>query len=336
MVESQCPNVLKNDLIEKLSEGTTIIFGGSGSLGSAIINRWLNPTCKIINVSRGEEKQWLLKDSINKSYLANFEQVIGDISNEQDVKDVLFRYKPTTILVAACLKHVDICEKHPSKAVQNNYIGLLNIQHVIMGMDQKPKTVLFISTDKACNPITTYGYSKALGESLILNSPKKDTVYLGIRYGNVLNSSCSIIPLLTKVNQQGGELNLTDISMTRFIMTIEQSINLIEYAILYGSHSEIIVPYLYSMKISELFELFSNGKPITITGLRCKEKIHEDLISDSESGYCYESVNKKYIHITDQKQIEHKVNKFDSSINNLPILELASFLTDQGYLPKKL
>jgi FlaA1/EpsC-like NDP-sugar epimerase len=311
--------------VEFINNETIVIFGGSGSLGTKIIRRWIKD-CKIINISRDEEKQWLLKSSVQGHQ--NLDQYIGDISNYKDVEDVLLLYKPSIVIIAACLKHIEICEKFPQKSVQMNFQGLLNVQSAVERVLHKPHTVLFVSTDKACNPITTYGYTKSLSESLILNyNGTCDTRYIGIRYGNVLNSSGSIIQYLTNNKNIPGPYTLTHPDMTRFLMTLDQSVNLIEYALQNANRNEIIVPYLYSMKIKELFELFSVkfSKDIITTGLRCKEKIHEDLISEAEAPYCCE--NDGYIHISKTIKKDGLVKKLDSSMTNVSLEELKEFLT---------
>jgi len=305
---NQCPKVN----FEFNKDDKVLIFGGSGSLGCTIIKRWIR-YCPILNVSRDEEKQWNLKNMVNNLpyQTCNLEQYIGDISNYNDVEDIINKYNPTIIIIAACLKHIDICEKFPMKAIQNNVNGLANVQKAINKCFLKPKTVLFVSTDKACNPITTYGYSKSLAESLIQSSDL-GTRYISIRYGNVLNSSGSIIPYLQNVVKNNLDFNLTHPNMTRFLMTLDQSVNLIEYSLQNANHREIIVPYLCSMKIKDLFELFAKNKKINITGLRCKEKIHEDLISESEALNCYSDKTNNYIHITPDAK-HGTIYKFDSS-----------------------
>lgn len=319
-LSGQCPEVLT-----ELQNETILIFGGSGSLGNKTIAKWVKRN-KIINVSRNEEKQWLLKSSINNPWLS---QVIGDVSNYEDVMTVILSSLPTIICVMACLKHIDICEKFPEKAIKNNTSGLINIQKVLMQFSTPVHTVLYVSTDKACSPITTYGYSKALGESIVQQTKMIKTKWVCVRYGNVLNSSGSIIKYLDNEKNSPHAYNITHPEMTRFLMTLDQSINLIEYALINAKNNEIIIPLLYSMKIHDLIKLFCEKyeKTMVTCGLRCKEKIHEDLLSEYESNYAYRVGN--YIHIT-PSSIGNKLTPFDSSSLVIDKGLLEQFLKKEG------
>ncbi len=315
---------------EKIGEITNeriLIFGGSGSLGRRTISRWIK-TNTIINVSRDEEKQWQLKSEISN---ANLTQIIGDIANESDVENAILISKPTIICIFACLKHIDLCEKFPRKSIIINANGIMNIHSTLMRYKTDVHTVLFVSTDKACLPITTYGCSKAIAEFFLQGVQFDGVKWVGVRYGNVLNSSGSIIPYLKSSVDRDGAFTLTHPDMTRFIMTLEQSVNLIEYALLNGKHNELIVPYIYSMKISDLFELYSEkyNKEVKIIGLRCKEKIHEDLISESEAKMTY--ANGGYYHIT-TKCTNSDILPFDSSMHLISKVDLKSYLLDKQLL----
>lgn len=283
-----------------------LIFGGSGSLGETTIQRW-NESNHIINVSRDEEKQWNLRNKIGNK----ISQIIGDISIQQDVDHAILTTKPTIICIFACLKHIDNCEKFPQKSISINANGISNVYHTLIRYSNTVHTVLFVSTDKACLPITTYGCSKAIAEFFLQSIPFTGIKWVGVRYGNVLNSSGSIIPLLKKLSTKKEPLTLTHSEMTRFIMTLEQSVNLIEHAIVNAQHNEIIVPEICSMRIKDLFEIFEElyNKTTVITGLRCKEKIHEDLLSVSEAKTTYK--DGKYYHIGTTPQ--NNIESFDSS-----------------------
>lgn len=313
--------------VENIMNERILIFGGSGSLGRKAIGRWINSNI-IINVSRDEEKQWALKSEINNS---NLSQIIGDIANEEDVENAILTAKPTIICIFACLKHIDLCEKYPKKSIAINANGIMNIQATLLRFNTNVHTVLFVSTDKACLPITTYGCSKAIAEFFLQGIVSSNVRWLGVRYGNVLNSSGSIIPYLQSAVNRSGALTLTHSDMTRFIMTLDQSVNLIEYAIQNGKHNEIIIPQIYSMKISDLFELYAEkyNKEIKIVGLRCKEKIHEDLISTSEAKMAY--IKGGYYHIGTTNTCE-TVAPFDSSMHLISKEILQKYLQEKQLL----
>lgn len=320
----QCPKM------GDISGETVLIFGGSGSLGTEVIQRWIS-TNHIINVSRDEEKQWRLKMKIQHS---NLKQMIGDISQENDVTQAILTYKPTMICIFACLKHIDLCELYPAKSISNNTNGIMNVHTVLQKYESSHNVsrVLFVSTDKACLPITTYGCTKAISEFFLQGIAPGKTKWVGIRYGNVLNSSGSIIPYLQANGPTGNPYTLTHPDMTRFIMTLSHSVNLIEYALVHGKHNEIVIPFIYSMKIADLFTIFEKkfNKTHIVTGLRCKEKIHEDLISVSEANHTYK--NGAYYHITPSPVSNSDVNPFDSSQHIIAHEQLLAYLESQSLL----
>jgi UDP-glucose 4-epimerase len=320
-IDTCCPKT------SELKEERILIFGGSGSLGTKSIQRWIHANT-IINVSRDEEKQWQLRSKINNPHLT---QVIGDIAVEEDVEQAILMTQPTIICIFACLKHIDLCEIFPKKSVAINSQGIMNVHHTLLKFKTSVHTVLFVSTDKACLPITTYGCSKAIAENFLQGVRFQGVKWVGVRYGNVLNSSGSIIPYLTQQSQKEGAFTLTHPDMTRFIMTLDQSVNLIEHAITHGKHNEIVIPRIYSMKIKDLFEIFEKKyqKDTVVTGLRCKEKIHEDLMSSSEATMAYSLAD--YYHIG-TSVIESHVQEFNSSMNQISKLDLELYLDKKGFL----
>lgn len=317
----------RNDIHTPKNE-IILIFGGSGSLGTKLVQRWI-PDNRVINVSRDEEKQWTLRNSLSDS--THLLQFTGDISNYDDVEYSILHFKPTLIVIAAAMKHIDICEKYPSKSIQMNVHGIANVQNVIDKHPTSVHTVLFVSTDKACAPITVYGHSKAIAESFIQNYKGKIRM-IAVRYGNVLNSSGSILPYLRKNKDTSQKVNLTHPDMTRFLMTLDQSVNLIEYALVAAQQNEIIIPYLCSMRIQDLFTIFCEkySKSFEITGVRCKEKIHEDLLSSYESPMSYEKNG--YIHLTTSLQSGSQIQPFNSSMYNLSKNDLNIFLDSKEYI----
>jgi UDP-glucose 4-epimerase len=325
-ITNQCPKLydIKGERI--------LIFGGSGSLGRTTISRWINDN-EIINVSRSEDKQWSLRmfvKDINKD--DKLIQMIGDISNPDEVSKCILESKPTIICIFACLKHIDLCEKQPDKAIKNNTNGIINVHSALSRYNNNVHTVLFVSTDKACLPITSYGCSKALSE-FYLQSIKSDVIkYVGIRYGNVLNSSGSIIPYLNSNKDPNVPYTLTHEDMTRFIMTLDHSVNLIEYAINNGKNNEIIIPHIESMKITDIFSIFESkyNKTRVLCGLRCKEKIHEDLLSPSEALHSY--YNKGYYHLTNRNISNNDITPINSSMNIISKDILQLYLKENSYI----
>ncbi len=313
--------------LASLENERILIFGGSGSLGKTSIKRWISNNI-ICNVSRDEEKQWALRMSVNGHI--NLNQRIGDISCLADVQNAILFFKPTIICVYACLKHIDLCEKQPDKAISVNSQGIMNIHTVISSVSSSVKSVLYVSTDKACLPITTYGCSKALGEFFVQGICDMPIKWVGVRYGNVLNSSGSIIPYLNTNGSSADPYKLTHPDMTRFLMTLDQSVNLLEYALIHGRSNEIIIPYIASMRISDLFELFEEKfkKTHIVSGLRCKEKIHEDLLSPIEAANSY--IENGYIHLTPDVVKTGGVSPFSSNHSLVDKSTLRDYLIDLG------
>lgn len=267
------------------------IFGGSGSLGNSLASRYINDNI-IINYSRDETKQWEMgiKFTDHKSKL---EHIIGDIRDYSRVSESLKMHNPHYIIIASALKHIDRCERNTHECVQTNLIGIANVLNSIKQYARfldNLESVCFISTDKACSPVNIYGMCKASAEKMVQECAfyfrkETDPKFVIVRYGNVLNSRGSIIPFLHKIGKNNTEFTLTDPQMTRFIMTLDESVDLIEYSLLYSPSGYITIPKLPSMKITDLFSIFQDmyGKPIRTIGLRPGEKMYESLINDTQA-----------------------------------------------------
>jgi UDP-N-acetylglucosamine 4,6-dehydratase/5-epimerase len=311
-----------------------LVFGGSGSLGYEITKRYIENNI-IYNFSRDECKHWNMKLDFNHNPNLNF--IIGDIINKQKVENTIIRVNPDIIIIAAAMKHVDQCEINAEQCINTNMLGVKNILDVIEihKHNIQVKTVLFVSTDKACSPINTYGMAKAISEQLMIEKAYylKDIKFLNIRYGNVLNSRGSIIPLLHNIGNdiRKTHFTLTHKDMTRFVMTLAQSVDLIEYAILNGESGDTIIPELISMKLIDLLEIFSEkyNKPVKITSIRPGEKMLESLINHTQAGRIIKKHS--YYHIKsifDFKGVidAQKLMDYNSKINPLTKQELMLYL----------
>ena len=325
--------LLKNEKI--------LIIGGSGSLGNQLIQTYLGSN-EIINYSRDENKHW----SMDLKYKSDkLRHIIGDIRDGEKVRQSLVRHKPTIIIIAAALKHIDRCEYEINESLGTNIIGIQNVLNCIEDtLDQLTnlKTVCFISTDKAASPVNIYGMCKSICEGLMVEKSKyisqSMVKFVCVRYGNVLNSRGSIIPILETKCQADDtkELTVTSTNMTRFVMTLEEAVSLIEYAIIFGHTGEIIIPKLRSMRIIDLFELFSEkyNKPIRITGLRSGEKIHESLINETQSLRAHPSdLDPKYYHIIPsylkKYKSETEIFHYHSGVDTLHKNELKAYLMEK-------
>lgn len=266
-----------------------LVIGGTGSLGRKLIERLL-PMHSVSVYSRDEAKHWTIKNEYKshpRKDLLNF--YVGDIRDQQRIMNVMQQVEPTHIIIAAALKQVDTCELSPSESIATNLTGTQNVINVIAALRPKQLVAcLFVSTDKACAPVNVYGMCKAASERIVtsqaLTGPSW-VKYVAVRYGNVLESRGSIIPLFKYQAEHSDHLTVTDPTMTRYVMTLDESVDLIERTFESGASGETWIPKLPAMQIGDLAEIFAeqHGKSIKIVGLRPGEKLHEDLINSSES-----------------------------------------------------
>lgn len=264
-----------------------LITGGTGSFGKMIAKELIRRDVKeIVIFSRDEKKQYDMRFEFYDQ--PNLKFVIGDVRNKYSLRRVI---KNVDIIYhAAALKQVPSCEENVFQAVETNILGAQNI--VDIALEANVKKVIAISTDKAVEPVNVMGMSKAIQERIITNANNfrngKDTIFACVRYGNVLGSRGSVVPVFKWQLSKGRPLTLTDERMTRFILTLEEAIKLVITAAEIMVGGEIFVPEIPSHTIKDLAEVFVEGadiknKEIRVTGIRPGEKIHETLISPTES-----------------------------------------------------
>lgn len=311
-----------------------LIIGGTGSLGNKLTKTYLN-TNKIFLYSRDECKHWSMKLDFNNN--ENLEFIIGNINDPEKIKQTLIRHNFDIIIIAAAMKHIDKAEYESNECINTNLLGTQNVLNCIETHKNQLtnlKKVCFVSTDKACSPVNLYGMTKSLSECLMVEKSKyiKDIKFVCVRYGNVLNSRGSIIPLLHKIGENDSYKNykITDRRMTRFVMTLEQSVMLIEHALNHGENGDIVIPKLISCKIIDMLEIFSEkyNKPIIDGKLRPGEKLLESLINETQSmrlefgpdGYMY--IKPPYKNIMK----DNKVKDYNSTINPLNKKQLQDYL----------
>ena len=318
-----------------------IIFCGTGSLGYEFVKRYISENV-IYNYSRDECKHWHMKLDFNHN--PNLHFIIGDVINLQKIEETLMRVKPTIIIIASAMKHIDQCEYNTDQSLNTNLLGVKNIIDTVEKKQkdlENLKTVLFVSSDKACSPINTYGMCKALSECLIVEKAHyvKAIKFVNIRYGNVLNSNGSIIPLLHLIGKDPNKpyFTLTNENMTRFVMTLAQSVDLIDYTLIHGETGDTVIPQLISLRVKDLLEIFSEkyDKPIKNTGIKPGEKLLESLINKAQSGRIKQNGN--YTHIKsiysfNEEIVEDKLVDYNSKINTLSKAELKAYLQELNLL----
>ena len=307
---------------------TILIIGGTGALGRTLTKRYYNDN-KIIIFSRDEHKHVNMKREYPKAIYQ-----IGNVKDKDSISQVLSEYKPNVIINTAALKHVPICEDNPYESVKTNIIGHKNLIDCINLCNYPIETLMFISTDKACRPTNVYGMCKAISERLYIDFANKQTDIKVVlcRYGNVLESTGSVIPFFKRLLSQGETtLPITDERMTRFSITLEESVDLIEWSFNHkDSHGCIIVPKLDSLKITdiakELGKHYNNNVKIELIGIRQGEKLHEEMVSIEESFRTLEYP--KYYMITDN-MINTKGWSFASDSTILEPSKVYKFLKDK-------
>jgi len=283
-----------------LTDKNVVVTGGTGSLGKVLVRRLLTGEVgrprKITVFSRDEAKQHEMRLSYQHRRAAtdeviyhNFEQVlqfrIGDVRDLHSVSTVL--RDADIVFNAAALKQVPSCEYFPFEAVQTNIIGAENIVRAIREHHLPVKTVVGISTDKACKPVNVMGMTKAVQERIFVraNLDATATRFICVRYGNVLASRGSVIPLFHEQIRRGGPLTITTAEMTRFLLSLEQAVDTIFAALAGANPGETYIPRVPSARVVDIAEALIGSRPIEtkITGIRPGEKVHEILVSEEEA-----------------------------------------------------
>jgi UDP-N-acetylglucosamine 4,6-dehydratase/5-epimerase len=264
-------------------DSTLLITGGTGSFGNAVLKRFLDTDIKEIRVfSRDEKKQ----DDMRKRYAnSKLKFYIGDV---RDFQSVLNATRGVDyIFHAAALKQVPSCEFHPMEAVKTNVLGTDNVLEA--AIQNNVKRVVCLSTDKAVYPINAMGISKAMMEKVMVAKSRNDnnTVICGTRYGNVMASRGSVIPLFIDQIRSGVPLSLTDPNMTRFMMTLADAVDLVLYAFEHGTNGDMFVQKAPAATVEILAQALVNmlnvpTHPIQVIGTRHGEKLFEALLSREE------------------------------------------------------
>lgn len=269
--------------------------------------------------------------------------IIGDIRDKSRVETAILREQPNIIVIMAALKHIDRCEYAIEECMKTNFMGPMNVLNSIeANRDRLPglECVVFVSTDKACEPTNVYGMAKAMAESAMVEKSLflSGCKFVNIRYGNVLNSRGSIIPILHEKGRDPAvtAFTLTHEDMTRFVMTLEQSVALIEHAVLHAESGDTVIPRLVSMKMIDLMAIFSEiyQKPVVVTGLRPGEKLLESLISETQAMRLVDGPDGyKYIRPPYQNLlVMENVHNYNSRLNPLTREELRAYMDSLGLL----
>lgn len=279
--------------MNQFKDKTLLITGGTGSFGNAVLNRFLETDIKEIRIfSRDELKQDDMRHEYQAKYPDTFYKLkfyIGDVRDIRSIKNAM--HGVDYIFHAAALKQVPSCEFFPIEAVRTNVLGTENV--LTAAIECGVKKVVCLSTDKAAYPVNAMGTSKAMMEKVIVAKsrtvdPNKTSI-MCTRYGNVLASRGSVVPLFINQIKEGNDLTVTEPSMTRFVMTLEEAVNLVLFAFEHGESGDIFVQKAPACTIDVLAhavkELFHADNEIKVIGIRHGEKMYETLLTDEECAH---------------------------------------------------
>ena len=264
---------------------TLLITGGTGSFGNAVLNRFLNTNIREIRIfSRDEKKQDDMRHRLNNPKVKFY------IGNVRDKRSVDYAMRGVDFIFhAAALKQVPSCEFFPIEAVNTNVLGTQNV--LDSAFEHGAKRMIVLSTDKAVYPINAMGISKAMMEKVMQAKARSmgeanDTVFCGTRYGNVMASRGSVIPLFVEQIKAGKDLTITDPNMTRFMMTLEDAVDLVVYAFQHGKNGDMFVQKSPASTIGDLARaligLYKSESQVRVIGTRHGEKLYETLVNREE------------------------------------------------------
>jgi UDP-N-acetylglucosamine 4,6-dehydratase/5-epimerase len=327
-----------------------MITGGTGSFGNAVLKRFLLTNVSEIRVfSRDEKKQEDMRIAINNDKVKFY---IGDVRNYDSVYQAMKGVD--YVFHAAALKQVPSCEFYPMEAVHTNIVGTENVMNAATA--NKVKRLVVLSTDKAVYPINAMGISKAMSEKLMVAKSrlqlKGETVFCATRYGNVMASRGSVIPLFISQLKEDKPLTVTDPNMTRFLMSLEESVDLVLYAYEHGKQGDIFVKKAPASTVSDLAkaikELFNKNNDVRIIGTRHGEKLYESLISREEMAHAHDmgdyyrlpadnrDLNYAKYFSEGEEEISHLEDFTSHNTKQLSVEQVKSLLLKLDYIKEKL
>jgi UDP-N-acetylglucosamine 4,6-dehydratase (inverting) len=296
-----------------LNGKSILITGGTGSLGKALVKRILKdyPEVKrLVVFSRDEQKQFQMSQEFPDTKFQSIRYFIGDVRDYERVKRAL--RKIDYVIHAAAMKHVPIAEYNPMECVKTNVLGAENIINACLESDVK--SVVALSTDKAAAPINLYGATKLTSDKLFIAANnirgRNDIKFSVVRYGNVMGSNGSVIPFFIKKKSEG-VLPITDSNMTRFNITLDEGVDMVTQALENAEGGEIFIPKIPSYKITDLATAICDKCEQKIIGVRSGEKIHEEMITSSDSYNTYD------------------LGKYFVILPQNPVFSIESFLRDK-------
>ncbi len=311
-------------------DNVLMITGGTGSFGTAVLERFLSTDLREIRIfSREEKKQEEMRIAFNNDKLKFY---IGDVRNYESISQAMKGVD--YVFHAAALKQVPSCEFYPMEAVQTNIVGAENVMSA--AIDNNVGRVVVLSTDKAVYPINAMGLSKAMMEKLMVARARMQngtgTVLCATRYGNVVGSRGSVIPLFVSQLRDGLPITITDPNMTRFFMSLEDSVDLVLHACEHGRQGDIFVQKAPASTIADLAqalrELINEDNPIRVIGTRHGEKLYETLVSREEMARA-QDMGRYYRIPADNRDLNYNMYETDGEIKISQLDDYTSHNTDR-------
>jgi len=275
------------------------ITGGTGSLGQALVKRLLASGNEVIVFSRDEAKHALTYGDVPQ-----VTTIIGDVRDYDKLSVSLKRHKPDYVIHAAALKRIDDMEFYPDECVKTNINGSENVARA--ALENKVKKCILVSTDKACQPVNVYGSSKFIAERIFTNYDyySTDSIFASVRYGNVIASRGSFVPLFMEWIENNQVIKVTSEEMTRFLFTLDDAVDAVLGALENANGGEVFVPQINSYTlptcIKALEAITNKTAKIVVTGLRPGEKLHEDMLAQTELPFTYQVPDKNLLQIRPQ------------------------------------
>jgi len=310
-----------------------LITGGTGSLGKALVKKIKRFGGKIIVYSRDEGKQ-----AISFGNDSDIIRVIGDVRDLNKLDVTLKRHKPDYVIHTGALKRIDDMEFYPDECIKTNINGSENVARA--SQNNNVKKCILISTDKACQPVNVYGSSKFIAERIFSNYDYNSTttIFSSVRYGNVIASRGSFIPFWMDAISKGENMNITSMEMTRFLFTLDDAVDTVLKSLYYSEGGEVFIPKINSFKMEIIIQAIKQlvGKDdiqTTIIGVRPGEKLHEDMLANTELPYTYQpddgllTVIPQYTNKKHSYDVKYDGVEFNSSLHtNDNVDELVSLI----------
>lgn len=335
----RAPIIIDNPIVQrKVNDKIVLVSGAAGSIGSEISRQLSLYTCKlIVLIDQAESPLYDLQQELIQKGVTNFVAIVSDVRDKHKMSRIFKKYKPERVFHAAAYKHVPLMEKSPYEAIKVNVLGTKNL--VDLSIENEIERFVMVSTDKAVNPTNVMGASKRIAELYISCASKQSekTKFTTTRFGNVLGSNGSVIPLFKRQIDNGGPLTVTHKDITRYFMTIPEACSLVLEAGTMGKGGEI---YIFDMgKSVKIFEIakrmiylsglkYPEDIGIKITGLRPGEKLYEELLADGEN--TIKTYHEKIMIAKTQKlddiYFKSKIDELSSDFNKLDNQELVSLM----------